>query len=136
MSQISKFPPPVFPMSLAALRFNRLFRCAAWLALWAMLLPAVLPLAHHSAASAGGAHRICHVALGGDHRQAPDQGKVQPTCPICQSLGSLAQGFVPPDVVALAVFHPLPVSVEDVHQSFAVFDVSTAAWPRAPPVLA
>jgi hypothetical protein len=124
-------------MTLAAPRSRRLFRCAAWLALWAMLLPAVLPLVHHPAAMAGSAQRICHVALGGgDHKQAPDQGKAQPKCPVCQSLGSLAQGFVPPNVAVLAAFYPLPVSVEDVRQSFAVFDVSSAAWPRAPPVLA
>ena len=124
-------------MSLAALRSRRLFRRAVWLALWAMLLPALVPLAHHPAAMAGTAARICHVALGSvDRTQSPDHGKAQPKCPICQSIGSLAQGFVPPEVVALAAFTALPVSIEYVRQPFAVFDVSFAAWPRAPPVLA
>jgi hypothetical protein len=123
-------------MLLAALRFNRTFRLAAWLALWAMLLPAVLTLVHHPASLGGAAQPICHVALGGDHKQTPAQEKSQPSCPICLGFSLLAQGFVPTDTLTLAVVRPAAERLAEFHRSFVVFDPATAAWPRAPPVLA
>jgi hypothetical protein len=123
-------------MSLAAFRFNRSFRLAAWLALWAVLLPALLPLVHHPAALAGAMQPICHMAMGGgDQSSAPEQEKSKP-CPICQGLSTFAQGFVAPELVTLAVIEPTSVAVAQARQSFVVFIPAAAAWPRAPPALA
>ena len=124
-------------MVLVSLRLNRIFRLGALLALWAMLLPALLPLVHHPAVLMGEAQPICHITLGGGgHQQAPDHGKAQSACPICQGLSSLAQGFVAPDSGAVALMQPVPVAVPIPAQMFIVFAPDIAAWPRAPPVLA
>ena len=128
-------------MMIAALRHSRPFRFASLLALWAMLLPALLPLMHPMAAMAtagGNATPICHMVMGGgDHKPAaPQDGKSQPSCPLCQSLGSLAQGFTPPDIVGFVAVHPVADTVHIRHQTLTVFEASLSARPRAPPSLA
>jgi hypothetical protein len=122
-------------MILATLRSHRISRIASWLALWAMLLPALLPLLHHPAALAGDMQPICHMAMGGgEQQQAPEQEKSKP-CPICQGLGTFAQGFVAPELATLAVFKPAPIAVAQDYQAFVIFTAAAASWPRAPPAL-
>ena len=124
-------------MVISSFRLNHTFRFATLLALWAMLLPALLPLVHHPAALMSEATPICHMMLGGgDHQQAPDHGKAQPSCPICHGLSNLAQGFVAPDLGAVVFVQTASVAVLISAQAFIVFAPDIAAWPRAPPVLA
>lgn len=126
-------------MSLATLRFSRLYRLAAWLALWVMLFPAFLPLVHHQAALAGSAMPAnCPMLAGGGDQPQPhqDQQKSKPACPICQSLAGMAHGYVPPVVAGLAVVTLHSHSLEISHQAFVIGENSTSSWPRAPPVLA
>lgn len=117
----------------------RIYRLAAWMGLWALLLPAILPLVHHPAAMAGAAMPMCHMAQGGSqtsdaHKDSPQHGKALPSCPICQSLGTLAQGFLTPEAIAITqsvtasnvTIVPLP--------AFLAFQNFSPAWPRAPPV--
>lgn len=125
-------------MTLAAFRTNRMFRFAGWLALWVILFPALLPLLHHPASLGGmGAVPICHTVMGGvDQKQTPDGEKSKPACPICQSLGNLAQGFVAPEWAGLAEVRFVAEDVVPFRATPLVFEPSSLSWPRAPPVLA
>lgn len=122
-------------MTVNSLRYSRFFCTAVCFALWVMLFPAILPLLHNPAALASqGTQPICHMAMAGDNQPTtPDQGKVKPACPICQSLAGLAQGYVPPAPIVLAVLLPVteaPIAVDAV---IPVFETPTTSWPRAPP---
>lgn len=125
-------------MALAAFHSNRTFRFASWLALWAMLLSVIVPLFHHPASMAGiGAMPLCHMAMGdGGHKQTPDNEKSKPACPICQSLNSLAQGFVTPELAGFIQAHFVSEDVVRPYQTLVVFELSSLSWPRAPPVIA
>ena len=125
-------------MALSSIRTSRMFRFASWLALWVMLLPALLPLLHHPAAMAGaGRMPICHTALGdSDQKQTPDNEKSKAACPICQGLNTLAQGFVAPEVTGLVQVSFASEDVVQPYRMMVVFEPSSPSWPRAPPVLA
>ena len=134
-------------MTLAALRRSRPFRFASWLALWAMLLPALLPLLHAPAAMAGsGMPPICHMAMkdmapapmphAADRGQVPVREKSGPVCPICQSLSNLAQGFVAPEQAGPVYVRVAGADAVFFSRTLVVFEPSSLTWPRAPPVLA
>jgi len=121
-------------------RTCHVFRAAAWLALWVMLLPTLVPLAHHPATVlSSNMPPLCHMAMDGadkKQQQSPTPNKAPLPCPICQSLGNLALGFVSPDVVELVVYGTTGSNLALPQQSVAAYTPNAAAWPRAPPQLA
>ncbi|MGB9153468.1 MAG: DUF2946 family protein [Alphaproteobacteria bacterium] len=117
-------------------RFPSFYRFAAFLALWAILVPMGVGLVHTPAA----AQSFIHICGAGEHTNN-DQGKEPahklPSCPICQSLHLLGGGFVPPDTVVVAG-RPLvtAVYISADYNFFVRLPVVPQARPRAPPVLA
>lgn len=124
-------------MNLATFRNHSLSRFAAWLAVFAMLAAMVLPVGHHSITATAGKSLICSfVTDNADQQKAPDQHKAKPSCPICQTLGQLAQGYMPP-VAPLLVLVALAVAAMFVPPDvFAAFSIGFAYRSRAPPVFA
>ena len=125
-------------MKLSTFRFSHTFRFATWMALWVMLFPVFLPLLHHQAAMPMQTQPICHMAGmgGGEQQPTPDHQKSKPSCPICQSLNNLAQGFITPAVVALAAFQSRQADFVAHRQVSANGQIYTSSWPRAPPAFA
>ncbi len=124
------------PMNLSALRTRRFMRFASLLALWAMLLPALVALVHRPVRVASFNAPICHVALSGDYQQAPQSDKTKSSCPICWGLNNLAQGFVAPELQGLVHYESVVLAAVTALQQTTSFTLPTASWPRAPPVLA
>jgi hypothetical protein len=117
------------------------FRLSAWIAIWAIWVQALLPIAHHPASLALGQylsdteHNLC---LGGAGSPASpdDKGPAHklPTCPICQAAHAIG-GFVPPN---LAEFD-LPLHYAIVSAVFLDAPVPrrmarVVAQPRGPPL--
>ena len=124
-------------MFLASFRRKPFFRPAAWLALWLLLFPALVPLVHHPLmAAAAPSMPICHMAGMDGQAGKSDAGKAQAPCPICQSLDMLAHGFVTPPEIAVVA----PVFAHDrvaaVFETAPVSENLLSPWPRGPPVLA
>jgi hypothetical protein len=123
-------------MILSRLRLTRAYRASLWMALWAMLLPVLIPLVHRPATASPVSTPICHTVINGSvNKPAPDQ-KARTSCPICQGLNNLAQGFVPPETPSLMTVPSASVVKAEQGQYFIIRSVATAAWPRAPPSLA
>ena len=121
-------------MSRLRTRFPSLYRFAAFVALLAMLVPAVTSFVHHPA-SAQSLMRICgidqHVKDGKDNTPTHKA----PFCPICQTLQMLGNGFVPPDDVAVVALPVVAVRGIPVDRGFLLTAVfAPQARPRAPPV--
>jgi hypothetical protein len=120
---------------------TKLFRGAAKLALFAILLQVLLPLIHHPAQAAeampAGVH-ICSVLHHASDTTDADKTPVsKPSCPICFSLHLLGGGYVAP------VADEIIVAFRDSHVVVAyddAFAVRPFAWPgigsRAPPAFA
>jgi Protein of unknown function (DUF2946) len=115
------------------------FRLSAWIAIWAIWVQALLPIAHHPASLAMGqyladtGHNLCLSSTGSPAN--PDKGPVHklPACPICQAAHAIG-GFVPPDLTELDL--PLRYAIV----SAVLLDVPVprrlariAAQPRGPP---
>jgi hypothetical protein len=124
-------------MTLRRFRHNPIFRAALWCALWALLLPALLPLVHTPAVMAGMKMPMCHMAMGKvEHAPTSKSDKAPPNCPICQTLSSLAQGFVAPEAPILAVAAPSYFIPQHATVTSLARDSASESWPRAPPLLA
>jgi hypothetical protein len=91
---------------------NKQMRPAAWLALFALLFQALLPLAHHPAGMASmdmaqmdmpgySAGNLCMAPGTAPADPHKDPAHKPPPCPICQTLQMLAGGFVPPSPIPL-----------------------------------
>jgi hypothetical protein len=123
---------------------NLLFRRIGWLAVWAMLLPIVLPLLHNPAANPvlaawlQAAH--CGRSASADNSNKTNPLKsplVKPSCPICQTVQMANGGAVPP--LAFVLPGPLGGKGETLLPINAAPHgraVVTVAWPRAPPLRA
>ena len=113
-------------------RFPQLYRFAAFLALWAMLVPVFTTLVHHPA-STQTFLRICGSEQPtGDHGKAP--AKQMPDCPLCQGLHLLGGGLVPPDnspVAEITFAAPLYTPLDRVF--ILEPHIISQAQPRAPP---
>jgi hypothetical protein len=88
------------------------FRRSAWLALFALLFQALLPLGHHPADMASmdmaqmdmpgyGAGNLCMAPGTAPADPHKDPAHKPPPCPICQTLQMLAGGFIPPSPISL-----------------------------------
>ncbi len=124
-------------------RRHSAFRRAAWVAIFAMLLQALIPALHHPARMAmadtlslGGGKNLC-LAPGGipANSGAPDKEPHHhlPACAICYALHALG-GFAPPQLPAVAIlrssttgFHPAAVTIVSIRLPYA------SQQPRAPP---
>jgi len=123
-------------MSYLCSRFPQVYRCAAFLALMAMLVPMATMLAHHST-SAQIFTRICAVeqTTHGDNSKSPTHHHQMPSCPICQTLHLLSVGFVPPDAVILATLSAAALIYKNIGVTFFLKPhAASLAQPRAPPV--
>ncbi|MGB9152184.1 MAG: DUF2946 family protein [Alphaproteobacteria bacterium] len=117
-------------------RFPAFYRFAAFLALWAILVPVGTSLVHSPAAAQHLIH-ICGAAEHTNNDQGKDPTHKLPSCPICQSLHLLGGGFVPPDAVEIAALPSVAaIYVSAEHDFFVKLPVAPQARPRAPPVLA
>ena len=117
-------------------RFPSLYRFAAFLALWAILVPVGTSIVHSLAA----AQHFIHICGAGEHtnnEQGKDPTHKLPSCPICQSLHLLGGELVPPDAVVVAEI-PLvaAIYISADYDFFIKITVAPQARPRAPPVLA
>ena len=114
---------------------------SAWIAIWAIWVQALLPIAHHPASLALGQYladtenNLCLNSTGSP-ASPDDKGPAhkRPTCPICQAAHAIG-GFVPPDLAKL----DLPLRYATV--SAVLPDapaprrlVRMAAQPRGPPL--
>ena len=121
-------------MPLFRTRFSVFTRCAALVALLAMLVPVATFLVY-SPVGAQKEMRICGMQRT-SHIPNPTPDHKLPSCPICQSFQILAQAFVPPEAAVLTASLQ-QVAVE--HAKFAAFLLSLPqtpqAQPRAPPSL-
>ena len=118
------------------------FRLSAWIAIWAIWVQALLPIAHHPASMALGQYladseqNLC-LSGAGSPISPDDKGPAHklPTCPICQAAHAIG-GFVPPNLAKLAL--PLRYAIV----STVLLDIAAprplvraAAQPRGPPFL-
>jgi hypothetical protein len=119
-------------------RHRKNFRRAAKLALFAILLQALLPLIHHPAQAAPYGVHICAVMHHADHSSDQDKAPVsKSSCPICVSLHLLGSGFVSPTVDASFVIFRDSQTILAYDEKIAVRQIT---WPgirsRAPPAFA
>jgi hypothetical protein len=89
-------------------RRHKALKRASWLALFAILFQALLPLAHHPAAMAApagfdSAHNLC-LAPGSTAPSDPAKAPAHhmPDCALCAAMHAIG-GFVPPMAPAIAV---------------------------------
>jgi Protein of unknown function (DUF2946) len=119
------------------LRHTKLYRSAAKLALFAILLQTLLPLIHHPAQAApmqAGVHicSVTHHTTNSDKSSAPKQ-----QCPVCSALHLFGGGYMPPAgdeiIVAFSDTHTIVIHDDE-------FAVRPFVWPgigsRAPPAFA
>ena len=126
-------------------RRHSVFRRAAWVAVFAMLLQPLIPALHHPAGMAiagtlglGTGKNLC-LAPGSEPvgPAAPDKAPHhQPECAICQAIHAVG-GFAPPDAPAIA----LPQSIAaDFNPAVATTVLVRLPYPsqqpRAPPFFA
>jgi Protein of unknown function (DUF2946) len=127
-------------------RNNRGTRPAVWLAVFAILLQALLPGLHHPAGMALAGDRIAGldiaqylcVAPGGttpdDPGKAPAHHHVPP-CALCSSMHAIG-GFAPPDALVIAVSRDYGIVVPTaVTLALPRRQVDLPQQARAPPVL-
>jgi hypothetical protein len=116
-------------------------RPRAWIAIWAILVQPLLPIAHHPASLALGQslaatdHNLCQGSAGAP-RDSDHKGPIHkvPTCPICQAVHAIG-GFPPPTAVMLKSSFPYAIVVAVVTDNSAPRRLArVAAQPRGPPL--
>jgi len=125
---------------------NITFRRILWIAVLGMLLPVFLPLFHQPARVDPSVHPSgCHMEdMAGmrnasdvdDNKNAHDKstGKAK-SCPICQTLATLHNGFITPAVIsAVLLYVHASMIVREKLQIFVASRHDCFAWPRAPPI--
>jgi hypothetical protein len=117
----------------------------AWIAIFAILLQALLPLVHHPAGMAmadtlpiGSAKNVC-IAPGSAPVLPDKPTKTQhnpPLCEICQAIHAVG-GFPPPAAPVLHIISTVEAIVVPSPSAFAALPAAFAPQqPRAPPVFA
>jgi len=114
-------------------------RFALRLALFAMLLPTLVPLLHHPMQMvAVNGLRICSAAPNTYTQTEPGKAPVSKSvCPVCFTLHLLNSGFIPPTIETAAVFFGANQDLAPREEKVAL---RAAVWPglrsRAPPAFA